>query len=138
MSSTTLRPTLHLSMRNILEAICQLHVVPARLSIIFITVHPHPNLPPPPVPLSEGEEYKGTMSIPRPWWEGLGEGVNCYSFTHFQTHIHVQNRLAVSLPHSMPARYIHAAYGVGLHQISQKLSLIRHQTGVHKMAQKVL
>src|SRR3972149_1450999 len=26
----------------------------------------------------QGEEYKGTMSIPRPWWEGFGEGGNCY------------------------------------------------------------
>ena len=33
---------------------------------------PHLNLP------IKGEEYKGTMSIPRQWWEGLGEEVNCY------------------------------------------------------------
>ena len=32
------------------------------------TDHPHLNLP------IKGEEYKGTMSIPRPWWEGLGRG----------------------------------------------------------------
>ena len=36
-----------------------------------------------PLPLSpphggQGEEYKGTMSILRPWWEGLGEGRDCY------------------------------------------------------------
>ncbi len=30
----------------------------------------------------KGEEYKGTMSIPRPWWEGLGEGVNCYNISN--------------------------------------------------------
>ena len=30
----------------------------------FVTVHPHLNLP------HQGEEYKGTMSIPRPWWGG--------------------------------------------------------------------
>ena len=33
-----------------------------------VTVHPHLNLP------HQGEGYKGTMSIPRPWWEGLGGG----------------------------------------------------------------
>ena len=43
---------------------------------ISVTVHPHNLLPLP--PRGTGEEYKGTMSIPRPWWEGLGEGVNFY------------------------------------------------------------
>src|SRR3990167_2894031 len=57
---------------------------------------------------------------------------------HFQTHIHVQNRLAVSLPHSMPVRCIRAACGAGRHQISQKQSPIRSETGAHKMAQTVL
>src|SRR3989339_1687948 len=38
----------------------------------------------------------------------------------------------------MPVRCTLAAYGAGLHQISQKQSPIRHQAGVHKTAQKVL
>ena len=41
-----------------------------------VTVHPHLNLPLPFLPLSEGDRggNQGTMGIPRPWWEGLGEG----------------------------------------------------------------
>src|SRR3989339_741458 len=63
---------------------------------------------------------------------------NTLTILHPQTRVHAQNMPAVSLPHSRPVRCTRAAYGAGLHQISQKPSLIRHQTGVHKTAQKVL
>ena len=41
----------------------------------MVTVqYPHLTFPPPPFPLSEGD--RGGNVFPRPWWEGLREGVN--------------------------------------------------------------
>jgi len=41
-----------------------------------VTVHPHLALP------RQGEGNMVVISVPRPWWEGLGEGVYCYQRTN--------------------------------------------------------
>src|SRR3989339_823113 len=93
MTSTNYFPMAVMAMPNVPGAFFNFKRKVTRFSVSFIFVslrfvtvqHPHLTSPIPSASLrtGEGEETfprsESRTGFPRPWWEGLGEGGNCYS-----------------------------------------------------------